>query len=173
MSTNRCLNTKCLFPGISTARTEIKIPSVSSGNGESTPNPNLQFLSEIIHSRFCPLLSNATIETLSSFGEVRKITAGEPPVTCLPSRASTCSCAFICRQASSIQNATEDDISFIDLTSFVGIKRATQLAATLHLQVQQPLLGSHASLNARGRNYSARNAKRKLLSGSSASLKKR
>ena len=129
MSTNRCLNIKCLLPGISTASTEIKTPSVNSGNGDSeaTPNPNLHFLSETVHSRFCPLLSTATIETLSSFGEVRRITAGEPWVTLLPSRASTCNCASIRRQVSSIQNATEDDISFIDLNSFAGVKRATQL----------------------------------------------
>ena len=46
-------------------------------------------------------------------------------------------------------------------------------AAKSRSQSQQPSPGSHASSDARGRNYSARSAKRKPLSGAAASSRKR
>lgn len=51
--------------------------------------------------------------------------------------------------------------------------QATQLKAKSRSQFQQPSPGSLATTNARGRNYSARSAKRKPLSNSSASSRKR
>ena len=45
--------------------------------------------------------------------------------------------------------------------------------AAFQLRHQQPSQGSHADSNARGKNYNAQSARRKRLSGSSASSRKR
>jgi hypothetical protein len=46
-------------------------------------------------------------------------------------------------------------------------------AAKSQTRCQQPLRGSRARTNERGKNYSVRNAKRKPLSGSPVSSRKR
>jgi len=55
---------------------------------------------------------------------------------------------------------------------FLSMRPIEQLAKSLS-QCQRPLQVSRANSNERGRNYSARSAKRKPLSGSSASSRKR
>ena len=56
----------------------------------------------------------------------------------------------------------------VDWASSTGLARAKSLTI-----FQRPLLVSRANSNARGRNYSVRNAKRKRLLGSPASSRKR
>ncbi len=126
-----------------------------------------------LHSWFCPLSRRMTIQTLESLGQVRQTLAGELD-GCVFSESSTkCNCALILRHASSIQNATPQEISFMHMASFMGLSAAKTLASKLHWQCQRPLRVLRAMMNERGRNYSARSAKRKPLSGSSVSLRKR
>jgi hypothetical protein len=53
------------------------------------------------------------------------------------------------------------------------LKLIASEAAKFPKQYQQPLQGSRATMNARDRNYSARSAKRKPLSGAATSSRKR
>jgi hypothetical protein len=76
-------------------------------------------------------------------------------------------------QLPSFSNATSDEAMFLVSAYFHGFKEAEHLAATLHWKCQRPLQALRAAMNARDRNYSVQNAKRKRLSNSSASLKKR
>jgi hypothetical protein len=78
------------------------------------------------------------------------------------------SCHFL-----SIRCASEDEILFMEAVRSFGLLEAAEIAATLHWQCQRPLRALRAAMNGRGRNYSEQNAKRKPLSGSPASLKKR
>jgi hypothetical protein len=160
--------------GRSAESTETKTPSVSSWNvvnSPSTPKENLASASDSLHSLFCPSFNNLTIQTLESLGEVRQTLAGEPDGVVF--RETKCNCASILRHASSIQNATLEEISFMHYASFMGLSEAKNLASKLHWQCQRPLRVLRAMTNERARNYSARSAKRKPLSGSSASSRKR
>ena len=65
-----------------------------------------------------------------------------------------------------------DECMFLFL-SLDGLRRAIYLAPIFHWRYQRPLQALLAAMNARDRNYSARNAKRKPLSGSSVSSRKR
>ena len=72
-----------------------------------------------------------------------------------------------------VVNPTTDEIFFLLCVRGLGLKVATFLAAKFQMKCQRPLQALRAMMNARGRNYSVRNAKRKLPSGSSASSRKR
>ena len=97
---------------------------------------------------------------------------------------STRSRVDLSNQSRNVENAS--DWSIIDPPAFVPFPelppyalrflssvRAKQRAAKSRLQSQPPLQALRADSNERGRNYSVRSAKRKPLSGSQVSSKKR
>jgi len=174
-SKNRSPHINFVPSGRSAVSTETKTPSVNSWNGvnsSSTPKENLAPAKEIIHAWFCPLSGSMTIQTLESLGAVRQtLAAGE--LDGVVFREIKCNCASILRHASSIQNATPDEISFMYFASFMGLTEAANLATKLHWQYQRPLRVLRAMMNARDRNCSARSAKRKRPSGSSTTSSKR
>jgi len=59
------------------------------------------------------------------------------------------------------KNCTRDERTFISAVAAFDLRTAADLAATLHWKCQRPLQALLAASNARGRNYSARSAKRK------------
>ncbi len=69
--------------------------------------------------------------------------------------------------------SSRDTRIIVGLLPIVGLKPAIYLATKSHSQSPQPSPGSRAKSNARDRNYSARSVKRKRLSGSSVSSRKR
>jgi len=71
------------------------------------------------------------------------------------------------------ENASCNEQFIHPLVRTFGRETAEFLAARFGYSLQQPSQESPANSNGRGRNYSAQNAKRKPLSGSSASSRKR
>jgi hypothetical protein len=61
----------------------------------------------------------------------------------------------------------------VGLVRKFGPIRATDLATTLRLKLQQPLQESRVVTGESGKSYTKRGARRKLLSGSPAASKKR
>jgi len=138
---------------------------------EGTPKEERQPASDIVHFAGCPL-NTIHADTFSLPGEISSIVAGVP--SDFPSRKiEACSCDLLSLHLSRIHNATPDEISFMHLTSLLGLNTATVLAAKFHWKYQRPLQVLREVTNARGRNYSARSAKRKRLSSSQAASKKR
>ncbi len=78
-----------------------------------------------------------------------------------------CVCHFL-----NISNPSADESFFLLCVRDFGFKQATFLAAKFELQCQRPSRELLAMMNGRGRNYSARSAKRKRLSGSLAVSRK-
>jgi hypothetical protein len=123
-------NTIALPSGKEIDKNDLQIPSANSGNGVAsgtTPKDSTASETGIIHSLFCPAVSTITTEMMEAFGSVRTVDTGEPCFA--PSLiAERCNCEFISRQASKIQKATPDVISFIHLTYLVGRENANKLA---------------------------------------------
>lgn len=72
-----------------------------------------------------------------------------------------------------LSNASLDEAIFLHILYGSLATQAELLAAILPMSVQRPLQALFAAMNARGRNYSARSAKRKPPSNSPASSRKR
>jgi hypothetical protein len=68
---------------------------------------------------------------------------------------------------------SSSELIFLHTVCEQGLRRATFLAAISHWQFQRPLQALLAASNALGRSYNARSAKRKRLSNSPASSRKR
>lgn len=74
---------------------------------------------------------------------------------------------------SNLENASLEESIFLHTLYSSLLTQARLLAAILPWSVQRPLQALRAAMNARGRNYSARNAKRKRPSNSPAASRKR
>jgi len=74
---------------------------------------------------------------------------------------------------SNLANASREEAIFLHILYSHLSTQATLLAAILPWSVQRPLRALRAAMNGRARNYSARSAKRKRLSGSPAVSRKR
>jgi hypothetical protein len=79
----------------------------------------------------------------------------------------------LCHTLKNRENASSDEQFIHPLIQTFGRETAEFLAARFGYSLQPPSPELRAETNARGRNYSARSAKRKPLSGSSASSRKR
>lgn len=79
-----------------------------------------------------------------------------------------CVCQFF-----NISNPSSDEMTFLLWVRNFGLKLATFLAARFHLRHRRPLQALHAMMNESGKNYSARSAKRRPLSGALVSSRKR
>jgi len=79
----------------------------------------------------------------------------------------------LCHTLKNRENASSDEQFIHPLIQTFGRETAEFLAARFGYSLQPPSPELRAETNARGRNYSARSAKRKRLSGSSASSRKR
>ena len=79
----------------------------------------------------------------------------------------------LCHPLKNRENACSDEQFIHPLIQTFGRETAEFLAARFGYLLQPPSPGLLSGSNARGRNYSARSAKRKPLSGSSASSRKR
>lgn len=76
-------------------------------------------------------------------------------------------------QLSNFDSASSDELTFLSCLVTLGPERAIVLAAKHGWRCLRPLLALLLATNARGRNYSGKNAKRKPPSGSPASSRKR
>ena len=74
---------------------------------------------------------------------------------------------------SNFDNASQDELTFLASVAAHGSKRAIDLAAKLHWRCQRPLRALRAMMSVPSRNCSGKSAKRKPLSGSRASSRKR
>ena len=116
-------------------RNDFQTPSTSSGKGNvsgKVPKVNEASPTGIIHSLFCPVGSTLTSEMMEEFGFVPIMDAGECLII-VPLKVYRCSCESIFRQASRIQKATLEEISFIHLTYLIGKENAEKLAEKMGL----------------------------------------
>jgi hypothetical protein len=72
-----------------------------------------------------------------------------------------------------IESASSDELMFLAYIPVFGPKAAIELAAKSRLKCQRPLRALRATMRESGKSCSEQSAKRKPLSGSSTSLRKR
>ncbi|SRR6266702_826696 len=148
-----------------------KVSPKSPGNGASSNRSNSAPRSDISNS----VPASASLKTTMGFAAVgaRQIRTFEPiPLSDVPNETSH-SVLLAVFQFFNVDNPSNHDAIFLLCARDFGLKTAEWLAAKFHWQCQRPLQALSAMLNGPGRNCNARSAKRKLLSGSPVSSKKR
>jgi len=90
-----------------------------------------------------------------------------------PSAITSSGVTALCQTLKNREKASSDEQFIHPLIQTFGRETAEFLAAKFGYSLQPPLPESLSTTNERGKNYSARSAKRKPLSGSSTSSRKR
>ena len=90
-----------------------------------------------------------------------------------PTAVTSTGVPLFCQTLKKREKASSDEQFIHPLIQTFGRETAEFLAARFGYSLQPPLPESPSKTNERGKNYSARSAKRKPLSGSSASSRKR
>jgi len=155
-----------------TERKQRHLRSTPAGGAVSRQSSNEHPLAEAILRGTAPAIPGLTILTRPLPGEV--LSTLQVPVPAMPESAVRSNIVRSSRQRlKNSENASCGEQFIHPLIRIFGRETAEFLAARFGYSLQQPSPELPATSNERGRNYSARSAKRKPLSGSSTSSRKR
>jgi len=150
-------------PALRTASSNSGKPVARSGSETKKPHPANGTRTE---NPDCGLPKNKLVSSTSVIKPGDETTT--PSNTMLRQR-------FLWEFIHSLKNtkASSDELMFCSVVDSLGITRAIYLAAKFHWKCQRPLRALLGGKNGRDRNYGARSAKRKRLSGSPSVSRKR
>lgn len=157
--------------GIDTCQNDAKIPSENpSGNSRSSKYSNSDPVKGMVARHPRPRTRSTKESSVSEDTSTRPSTVPSIPLTDITSRTKVDSSWNFLN--TSMASPIEERMFVLAVKNF-GPKTAVTLAAKFHWKCQRPLQELRAAMNARGKNYSARSAKRKRPSGVAASSRKR
>jgi hypothetical protein len=158
--------------GKSTARKQRHLRVTPAGSAVSLQSSNEKPLAEAMLRGTAPAIPGLTMFTRPLPGEVLSTVQNSPPSSPRSTVKST-SVRLSRHTLKNCENASGNEQFIHPLILIFGRETAEFLAARFGWSLQLPLPESRATTNERGRNYSARSAKRKPPSGSSTSSRSR